>query len=166
MGTTTENDVSVTEMLSAPMACLLLGLGLAGPLMAQTGERSPTAEAFGFDDVYLKALELAERPYQPDRPPLPAGFKDLQYDHYRDIRFRPEKSVWRDEARFRLQLFSRGFLYRDRVRINLIDAGDSKTLAFSRDMFDFGKNEVPPGSLADMGFAGFRIIYPLHGVER
>ena len=157
--------MSVREILSAVTAGLLLGLGPAGPVMAQ-GERSPTAGDFGFDDVYLKALELAESPYQPDRPPLPAGFQDLQYDHYRDIRFRPEKSVWRDEARFRLQLFSRGFLYRDRVRINLIDAEGSETLAFSRDMFDFGKNEVPPGSLADMGFAGFRILYPLHGDER
>jgi len=162
--------VSVTGTLRITAILMLASAGLAGKAPAQTVEPSqpagPTVEPFGFDDVYLRALELAEDPYQPDRPPLPPGFRDLQYDQYRDIRFRQDRSVWRGEASFQLQLFSRGFLYQDRVRINVITDGDTEPLAFSRDFFDFGKNEVPPGPLGDMGFAGFRILYPLHGDER
>lgn len=124
-------------------------------------------QAFGFADVNRLAEELARQPYKPDRPELPEGFKDLQYDQYRDIRFRPEKNLWRDEALpFQMQLFARGFLFRDRVTINIIDDQGVRPLAFSRDLFDYGKNQIPPELPGDLGFAGFRIFYPMHREDR
>lgn len=142
---------------------LLAGTALAAAAAAQTGggQAGQGSQAFGFDDVYLKALELADAPYRPDRPALPAGLDDLQYDQYRDIRFREEKSLWRGEARFMIHFFSRGFLYQDRVKINVVDAGKADPVEYSRQLFDFGRNEIPAGDLGDMGFAGFRILYPL-----
>src|SRR5690606_4888279 len=33
-------------------------------------------------------------------------------------------------------------------------------------LFDFGKNQVPPQLPQNMGFAGFRILHPLHRADR
>lgn len=124
-------------------------------------------QEFGFGDVTRLAEELARRPYEPDRPELPAALKNLQYDQYRDIRFRPEKNLWRDEALpFQIQLFARGFLFVDRVTINIVAEQAAHPLAFSRDLFDYGKNKIPPKLPGSLGFAGFRILYPLHNEER
>jgi periplasmic glucans biosynthesis protein len=124
-------------------------------------------QAFGFADVNRLAEELARGPYEPDRPELPEAFRDLQYDQYRDIRFRSDKSIWSNESvPFRLQLFPRGFLYRDRVRINIVDETGARPLAFSRDLFDYGKNQVPAALPSDIGFAGMRILYPMHREDR
>lgn len=136
-------------------------LVLAGACEHAAAQPAAAQPGFGFDDVYLEALERAEKSYQPDRPPLPPGLDDLQYDQYRDIRFNEDRGLWRGEARFVLHFFSRGFLYRDRVKINVIDDGAARPVEYSRELFDFGRNEVPAGDLGDMGFAGFRILYPL-----
>ena len=136
----------------------------------QAADTRPTSierREFGFADVNRLAEELAQQPYAPDRPELPEGFRDLQYDQYRDIRFRPQESIWNDESvPFRLQLFPRGFLYRDRVTINIVDEQGTRPLAFSRELFDYGQNEVPADVPAETGFAGFRILYPLHSRDR
>lgn len=151
-------------------AATLPAAGLAAAAAQQgTGAEPASTERheFGFADVNRAAEELAREPYAPDRPGLPEGFRDLQYDQYRDIRFRPEKSIWSDESgAFRLQLFPRGFLYRDRVTINIVDDRGVRPLAFSRDLFDYGNNNVPEQVPADTGFAGFRLLYPLHTSDR
>jgi glucans biosynthesis protein len=129
----------------------------------------PAAEqpAFGFGDVTRLAEELARKAYEPDRPELPPALSNLSYDQYRDIRFRPERNLWRDEALpFQIQMFSRGFLFLDRVTINIIREQGAHPLAFSRDLFDYGKNKVPPELPGSLGFAGFRILYPLLNEER
>jgi len=142
------------------------------PVFASQAARQPAPAAsqqqpFGFEDVWQRAQELARSPYQPDRPELPQVFKDMQYDQYRDIRFRPEKNLWTLESLpFQLQFFSRGFLYADRVTINVVDNIGPRMVPFSGDLFDFGKNQVPPRLPQNMGFAGFRVLYPLHTDER
>ena len=65
-------------------------------------------QAFGFDDVAREAAALARQPYQApaDRG---AALAALSYDDYRDIRFRPERSRWRDGGSlFQLQFFPLG----------------------------------------------------------
>lgn len=131
---------------------------------ATTVEEQPT---FGLEDVFERARGRAQRPYQPDRPELPPVFQEMQYDQYRDIRFRPDRNLWANESLpFQLQFFSRGFLYADRVTINVVDQQGAKPLSFSRDLFDFGKNQIPQDLPEDMGFAGFRILHPLNREDR
>ena len=47
------------------------------------------------------------------------------------------------------------------VTINIIDDIGPRMMPFTGDLFDFGKNQVPPRLPQNMGFAGFRILYPL-----
>ena len=64
------------------------------------------------------ARELAQKPYKPPDNKLPDALKDLTYDRYRMIRFKPDQALWRNEGLpFQLQFFHRGFYYANRVDI-------------------------------------------------
>ncbi|MBK1723813.1 glucan biosynthesis protein [Thiocystis violacea] len=151
---------------------LSLGLTLVSgaPLWADDTpgvvEPSPSEGApgnFTFAAVVRRAQELATTGYEPDRPALPDYLADLDYDKYRDIRFDRKESIWKEEGLpFQMQLFPRGFLFKDRVTLNIIDGGVSQPVPFRHDLFDYGKNQVPQEMPADLGFAGMRLLYPIN----
>ncbi|MDN5871860.1 MAG: glucan biosynthesis protein G [Nitrococcus sp.] len=140
-----------------PLIVLAASLLAASPALAKN---SP--EGF-FSRVIKKAEELAAQPYQPPQTRLPAALAKLTYDQYRDIRFRPQRSLWNGQALFEVQVFHLGFLYHDPVTIHIVDDGQVKTLEFDPKLFDYGKNTHLKKHLEDVpGFAGFRIHYPLN----
>lgn len=151
---------------SVVLVCLTLAV--VGVSRADTGTEGPPEDLgvpghFTFANVVRRANELAQSPYEPDRPGLPEFFAKLNYDQYRDIRFRKEASLWRDQALpFQAQFFSRGFLYEDRVTVNIIENGQVVPVEFGNELFDYGKNELPTEVPHDMGFAGFRLHYPIN----
>ena len=121
------------------------------------------AAAFGFDDVARRAADLAARPYTAPQASAPKALSDLSYDQYRDIRYRPEKAIWRGTgAPFELQFFHPGFYYSQTVRISEIVGGVAREIRFDPDLFDYGKNVVDPKALRGMGFAGFRVHFPIN----
>lgn len=122
----------------------------------------PTPKPFDFTDVEAKARELASQSYTRDEGGMPEALTQLNYDQYRDIRYKPEKSFWRDEGLpFQVQAFHRGFIFKDRVQINILDQGSSTRIGYSPDLFDYGKNQFQPPLPEDLGFAGIRFHYPL-----
>lgn len=142
----------------------LAGLSLAGGLPAAGGLAAAEQEAkpFDFDAVVRKAEALAGADFQPVPENLPKPLADLDFDHYREIRFRPDRAIWRDQTLpFQVQLFHLGAFYKRPVAINLIEGDAVRRLTFATELFDYGKNEV--GVLpADLGFAGFRIHAPMN----
>jgi periplasmic glucans biosynthesis protein len=123
----------------------------------------PTAPpAFGFEDVQRIARQRSAEPYQDRSSRLPDSIAKLNYDQYRDIRFRPDHALWRNQALFEVQFFHRGFAFSRQV--NLTEVGTDGMLhpiSYDPAAFDFGKNPVPPNLPPDLGFAGFRVHYPL-----
>ena len=67
-----------------------------------------------FDDVGSRARQLATEPFKPQPKPVAekaAASDALTYDQYRDIRFRPDHSLWRAEhLPFEVQFFHPGFV--------------------------------------------------------
>jgi glucans biosynthesis protein len=123
---------------------------------------------FSPSDVEALAEVTSRQPSAPTNymPPPPLG--SIGYDEYRDIRFRPEYSVWRDatshDVSTSLQFFLSSYIYPERVEINLVEGNVSRSLAAAREMFDFGAltNRVPEGG--EFAFSGFRVHGPLnHG---
>src|ERR671918_2075309 len=104
----------------ALLGCLILAVGInavdaAEDLKPEAISQEPRIQ-FGFADVHRRAQELAARPFAADRPELPGAFQGLSYDQYRDIRFRPERAVWRGEGlAVSMQILPRGLLFLDRV---------------------------------------------------
>jgi len=132
----------------------------------QSGESgsaaAPTRSTFEL--VVDKAQALAAAPYQPPRSDdMPAALRDLDYSQYRDIRFDADSALWKDEALFHVEFFHRGFVYREAVTIHEVVDGVPTTIPYAANQFDLGTNPKLEG-LADstLGFAGFRIHYPLN----
>jgi glucans biosynthesis protein len=133
-----------------------------------TTQTAPEARHFTFADVRQRAAALASKPFENEKAPLPQALRDLDYDAYRDIRFRPDEALWRHEdLPFQVQFFQRAsFSFMasplDRVVVNVVDKGQVVPVRYSSDLFDFGRLGSPPNLPADLGFAGFRLHYPLH----
>lgn len=118
--------------------------------------------AFGFEDVSKRAKQLAARSYKAPEAKLPAVLRDIGYDAYRDIRFKADSALWRGRHPFEVQFFHPGFLFQHPVRINVIGASGVSKLPFDPKAFNYGRNKFEPKDLRDLGYAGFRIHYPLH----
>ncbi len=121
------------------------------------------AQPFSPQWLRLRAKRLAERPFVRSVPKIPDSLAAMNYDQYRQIRFRPEASVWRGEnLGFELQLFHVGHFYDAPVAISVVDRGRAKRLAFDRALFDYGANHIDEPLPEATGFAGFRVHAPLN----
>ncbi|HET7793625.1 MAG TPA: glucan biosynthesis protein G [Rhizobacter sp.] len=121
------------------------------------------AHAFGFDDVAARAQALAAKAYVANTVALPAELKNLSYDQYRDIRFKPERALWRKEGLpFELMFFHLGKFQTQAVSINEVVGGEVRHVAFDQKDFDYGKNKLTQKGWGDLGFGGFRAHYALN----
>jgi glucans biosynthesis protein len=121
------------------------------------------ARAFGFDDVAERARQSASKPYAEPVVQLPAELKALDYDGYRDIRFNPERALWRKEGLpFELMFFHLGKFQTQPVQIHEVTPQGVRHIAFDRADFNYGKNKLSPARWGDLGFAGFRVHYALN----
>ena len=122
------------------------------------------AESFAFDRSIVRqsARDKASKPFKAPDSKLPDSLKNLDYDHYRAIRFFPEHALWRGEKLpFEVQFFHRGFYYAPRVDIYEVVNGQATKIAYRSDYFSFGSTP-PPSPEVDLGFAGFRIHAPIN----
>jgi len=127
------------------------------------GEVSAQAsEPFGFREVAEQAKRLATEPFKPPSP-VPEFLTRLSYDDYRDIRFDTAQSLWKDAGgTFEVQFIHPGLVFRHAVAINTIDRDAVRSVPFSPALFTYGRNAFADKVPADLGFAGFRIAYPLY----
>jgi periplasmic glucans biosynthesis protein len=119
------------------------------------------APAFDFANVRQLAKERAAHEYRPMPDTLPASLANLSYDQYRDIRFRPESALWRGQALFEVQFFHRGYQVRQRVNIFEVGPAGANPIEYNPRLFAFGHLLQPPKAPANLGYAGFRVHYPL-----
>lgn len=121
------------------------------------------AYGFGFEDVAKRAHELAGAPYRKPEGVLPKSLQSLTYDQYRDIRYRPERALWRGEKLpFEIAFFHQGFYFNHPVKISEISGQRVRALRFDPADFDYGANRIDARDLEHAGFAGFRVHYPVN----
>jgi glucans biosynthesis protein len=147
--------IRVSAARSWPLA---LGLALAAASLLAGAER---AAAFGIEDVAKRAKRLAGQSYhEPEKQP--PWLREITYDQWRDIRFRPARALWLDKnLPFTVQFFHPGFFYDRAVHVNEVNAKGVDPVRFQPDLFDYGKNEFGSRVPGDLGFAGIRIHYPI-----
>jgi glucans biosynthesis protein len=163
-----------------------LGIGLFGRMIAavrlRRGNRSPSggratailgalcgllawqsALAFNFEDVAQRARQLAEASFKPQESKLPSEIEKLNYDEFRDIRFKPARSLWRaGRLPFEIAFFHEGLFFKQPVKINEVSVEGVHEIKFTPDLFDYGSNKIDPGAMRDLGFAGFRVHYAIN----
>jgi glucans biosynthesis protein len=149
---------SSNEDTPRAVSSVLLTAALAALLLCND------ALAFSFVDVALRAKQLAAGAYKKDSDgKLPKELQGMTYDRYRDIRFKQNETWWRNAKQpFELAFFHQGFNYDQPVKINEIVAGRVREIKFSPDLFDYGANKIDRQKLLGIGFAGFRVHYPVN----
>lgn len=153
----------------------LLVLGLAAGLAAggrpaeamdeedAAGVRFGPPEPFSPAQVRHRARELASQPYEAQGTGAVEALRNLTYDQYRDIRYRPDAAIWRGEGLpAEIQLFHLGHVYSSPVMINLVADGHSRHVVYAPDLFSYGPLVPQPLPTEDIGFSGFRLHGPLH----
>jgi glucans biosynthesis protein len=121
------------------------------------------AQAFSFYDVAIRAEKLAAAAYQKPSGTLPKAIKALTYDQHRDIRFRSDRALWQNvNLPFDIMFFHPGWVYEDSVTVHEIGLEGPRQIRFDPDTFDYGKNKIAREDLLGLGFAGFRVHYPVN----
>ncbi|WP_336486531.1 glucan biosynthesis protein [Methylobacterium nigriterrae] len=133
-------------------------LPVQAPVRAEGQNPRSSPRPFGFENVERRARDLAGAPFDAREPVLPPQLAALDYDAWRDIRFRPEKAFLGEAGGpFRLQLFHRGFLYRRPVTVNLVRGGLATSIPYQAALFDLGRTRIEKPLPVDLGFAGIRL---------
>ena len=146
-------------------AAILAGAPLIRPAGAQSdGPPGGAAATFGYPDVVKRARDLAAAPWDPTIPALPDGIGTLDYDAWRDIRFKSDKPLLGQQlnATFRLELFHLGHLYKRPVVINILRDGIPAPIPYTANLFDYGRTKFAANLPINLGFAGFRLRFPVN----
>jgi glucans biosynthesis protein len=150
--------LSALAVMQSPLA----GLAAARSTALKEASRNSTA-----DLVRKLARRLSRRTFVPPAERLPSALADLNYDQYRELRFRSAKAIWhKEDLGFEIQLFPSAYIYKTPVSISLVDGGKIRPLRASASLFDFGalRDDISPGS--PVSFSGFRIHAPLNSRDR
>ena len=144
-------------------------LGRNGHSLSQTADGGLFAPPQPFTDDFVLELarERAKKPYVEEKVTMPANWQSLTYDQYRDIRFNPDKSIWRGAAAwlllrpvpFRLLLLLAGRHLRRRR------TASRRSSTIVPDLFTFGPLVPKPTGEADLHYAGFRLRYPINSKD-
>ena len=131
-----------------------------GPALAQN---PPGPPRFSFEDVVRRARDIALVPFSVTPPALPDAISGLDFDAWRDIRFRPDKALLGSNGGpFRLQTFHLGHLFKQPVTVNTIRDGIATPIPYAANLFDYGRTRIEKPLPVNLGFAGFRLHYPLN----
>ena len=125
---------------------------------AAAGDRA--ARLFGFDDVRRIAQERSRREYRARADTLPQTLANLTADQYRDIRFRAGSALWRGQGLFEAEFFHRGYHNKERVNLFEVSPAGVTALVYNPNYYTFGSQKAPRVP-ANVGYAGFRVHYPL-----
>lgn len=153
------------NVLAGLSAAFALSAAPAALLAQQPQPEQPTAlpqPRFGFEDVLRRAREIAAVPYE-QGPNLPEPLSKLDFDSWRDIRFRPDRALLgQNGSPFRMQMFHPGFLFTRPVVVNIVRDGVATPVPYSASLFDYGRVRFEKPLPVNLGFAGFRLHYPLN----
>lgn len=140
----------------AVVAAQILGIVLA----------AATCAAFDLSDVAARAKAVAAASYAAP-PTIPNALQKLTYDQYQRINFKQGRSLWRaSHGDFEVEFMLPGLYYNHPVKINIIDAEGVHAVPFHKDDFAYPSSDIAAEVPADLGFAGFKLTYPLNDPQQ
>lgn len=150
------------SLLKMSLALGSLGIPIYSLLASEPLWATPRGKPSAFSYAWLKghARHLSSLPYQSHRGQLPDSLKNLSWDDYQALRFRPDKSLWQFKGSdFHLQFFHLGWHYQTPVSLYEVVDGQARELKYDPADFKYS-GKAPLGSLSpDLGYAGFRVEF-------
>jgi glucans biosynthesis protein len=130
------------------------------PGQQQTTTATPQIVDEIFASVARRASQLASTPYAAQADDIPAPFQGLDYDAYRKLRPRPEKTVWGNAGNpFAILPLPRGGFYPHPVNISIVEHDGVVRELNAAGFVDFV--DYPAATdrdRANLSFSGFRAI--------
>jgi len=154
--------IAIEKILLKPSLMMLLrGLWIMG--LVWFGQNAWANKTVTYEDVVKQARDAASASYKAPKP-IPKFLRDLSYDQYQNIRFKPSKSLWQENnSRFQVMLVAPGLFYNHAVKIHVLEDSKINSLSFDRQLFDFTDEELARRIPTDLGYAGLKLTYPLEG---
>ncbi|MBX8486112.1 glucan biosynthesis protein G [Pseudomonas cichorii] len=119
--------------------------------------------AFNLDDVAAKAKEMAGQKFEAPKSNLPTELREMKFADYQKIRFREDKAEWAtDKTPFKLSFYHQGMHFDTPVKINEVTATTVEEIKYDANRFDFGDIKIDPKATERLGYAGFRVLYPIN----
>ncbi|WP_416362361.1 glucans biosynthesis protein MdoG [Nitrosomonas sp.] len=138
-------------------------LGTAVMLILYTS----SAWAFTIDDVAKQAQLLAGKSYETPKSNLPSVFRDMKYADYQQIQFNHDKAYWSSlKTPFKLEFYHQGMYFDTPVEINEVTATSVHKIKYSSDYFNFGDVQHDKDTVKELGFAGFKVLYPINSKNK
>ncbi len=120
------------------------------------------AYALSFADIEKQARELADSSFEAPKK-VPKAIQELSYDQHRNIRFRQDKTLWKSRHNgFDVQMLHTGGVFNYGVNINIVDSEGIHPYPYKGSDFEFPRVLLKKEFSPDIGFAGFRLRYPLN----
>lgn len=125
------------------------------------------ALAFSLDDVAKQAQALAGKSFEAPKSNLPSQFREMKFADYQQIQFNHDKSYWAKlDTPFKLEFYHQGMYFDTPVLINEVTATRVKPINYSPDYFNFGSVKHESESMKKLGFAGFKVLYPINKADK
>jgi glucans biosynthesis protein len=160
--------IAVWACLSAVVLTTAEASAATGTTAGGSGPSAAVQPGFNADTVAELARLRASQAWQPAADTLPGELALLDYDGLRDIRFRPERSLWRAQGLpFELQFFHLGGGLRHAVQLHEVVGGQVQELHYQPADWDLGRNRFRQGpgiwaAAPDFGMAGLRVHHALN----
>lgn len=123
--------------------------------------------AFSIDDVAKQAKSIAGKNYQAPKSNLPSAFRDMKYADYQQIQFNHDKAYWHTlKTPFKLEFYHQGMYFDMPVKINEVTANSVHEIKYSPDYFNFGNVQHDKDTVKELGFAGFKVLYPINSKDK
>lgn len=143
---------------TAPAVCL------ASALMTLAAS---SAFAFSLDDVTARARTLVQQPYAKPATNLPPVFSSMQFADYQKMQPRLEKLAWKDlDTPFKLSFYHQGMHFNTPVKINEVVNNTVTQIKYDPASFDFGDLNFDKETTSQLGYAGFRVLFPVNDGKR
>lgn len=140
-------------LLALTMSALAGGASMRSEVDAQ----QPQRYAFQPSTVLDMATKIAAAPHAPRRLDSPT-LQQLSHEQYRDIRFAPEKGIWRNEqVPFRVELLPAGFVFQTPVTVSIVESGMARDLTPRPDTFTLGPSVAKQLTGQALPLSGFRV---------
>ncbi|SUI74031.1 Glucans biosynthesis protein G precursor [Serratia marcescens] len=128
---------------------------------------SSPAWAFSIDDVAKQAQDLAAKGFEAPKSNLPSQFREMKFADYQQIQFNHDKAYWSKlKTPFKLEFYHQGMYFDTPVKINEVTSTSVKQIKYSPDYFNFGSVKHDPESVKNLGFAGFKVLYPINSADK
>lgn len=161
-------------LVSLCLVAALAALGLWAAPRAWADDEEAAAEAaaedegFNFESVARLARERARAPFAGADGATRDFLRKMTREEWSAITFDEGRRLWRDEdAKFQAGFFHPGFIFDQPPEISVVRDGEPEPLPFDQGLFTYPDQNLKDKLAAlKLGFAGFRLLYPLYDNDR